>query len=84
MYVNKNELDLLKKVDICEIDKNELVDIRDICVDTKKPLSDRISEFVEKVRNPYCFRVGDIAVKVEFEKTEVTFEQRFENLLANQ
>ena len=38
MYLNKNELDLLKKVDICEIDKNELVDIKDICVDTKKPL----------------------------------------------
>lgn len=74
----------LKQIDICEIDKNELVNIKDICVDTKKPLSDRISEFVEKVKNPYCFRVGDIAVKVEFEKTEVTFEQRFENLLANQ
>ena len=74
----------LKQIDICEIDKNELVNIKDICVDTKKPLSDRISEFVEKVKNPYCFRVGDIAVRVEFEKTEVTFEQRFENLLANQ
>ena len=74
----------LKQIDICEIDKNELVNIKDIYVDTKKPLSDRISEFVEKVKNPYCFRVGDIAVKVEFEKTEVTFEQRFENLLANQ
>ncbi len=74
----------LKQIDICEIDKNELVNIKDICVDTKKSLSDRISEFVEKVKNPYCFRVGDIAVKVEFENTEVTFEQRFENLLANQ
>lgn len=78
------DMSALKQIDVCEIDKNELVNIKDICVDTKKPLSDRISEFVEKVKNPYCFRVGDIAVKVEFEKTEVTFEQRFENLLANQ
>lgn len=78
------DMSALKQIDICGIDKNELVNIKDICVDTKQSLSDRISEFVEKVRNPYCFRVGDIAVKVEFEKTEVTFEQRFENLLANQ
>ena len=35
---------------------NDLVDIRDIVVDKKQPIENRILSFVEQVKNPYFFK----------------------------
>ncbi len=79
----EERLNKMKNVDIRTVDKEKLVDIRMVIVDNTLPLQDRILDFIEKLDNPYCFRVGDVVVKVEYEDTDVTFEQRFEKLLLN-
>lgn len=79
----EERLNKMKNVDIRTVDKEKLVDIRTVIVDNTLPLQDRIFNFIEKLDNPYCFRVGEVAVKVEYEDTDVTFEQRFEKLLLN-
>lgn len=74
----------MKNVDIRTVDKNTLVDIRTVTIDESLPVEERIRQLVEGLRNPYCFLVGDVAVKIEYEDTEVTFEQRFEKIMMNQ
>lgn len=41
-------------------DMSGLVDIRDVKVDRSLPVEDRIRSYVEQVKDPYCFRVGDV------------------------
>jgi len=73
----------MKNVDIRTVDKSTLVDIRSVAIDENLPVEERIKQLVEGLRNPYCFKVGDVAVKIEYEDTEVTFEQRFERIMIN-
>ena len=58
---------------------NDLVDIRDIVVDKKPPIENRILSFVEQVKNPYFFKVGNIAVKVNFNNNNASLQERLEN-----
>lgn len=48
----------------CDVDS--LVDLRDISIDTEKPVADRVCDFIEQVKNPYLFKVGDITIKVNY------------------
>ncbi len=73
----------MKNADIQTVDKNTLVDIRTVAIDENLPVEERIKQLVEGLHNPYCFKVGDVAVKIEYEDTEVTFEQRFERIIIN-
>ena len=71
----------LKQVDVRSVDLDTLVDIRDVKIDTELPKEQRISEFIRKVGNPYCFKVDKVAVSVEFSNDGVTFEQRMKHCL---
>ena len=42
----------------------ELVDIRDVHIDSKLPQEERIRSFIRQVKNPYRFKVGDITVNI--------------------
>jgi hypothetical protein len=44
----------------------ERVDIKNINLDMDALAADRAAEYLRQVKNPYHFRVGDIAVNVEF------------------
>lgn len=70
-----------KKVDIREVDIDTLVDIRDVNIDMDWPREKRIEEFIRQIKNPYCFKVGKIAVKVEFSDGDATFEDRVKEYL---
>ncbi len=43
-----------------------LVDIRNIHIDTALPQQERIRSFIEQVKDPYRFRVGDVVVNVSY------------------
>lgn len=75
------KLDSMRMVDIRSVDKEELVDLKDVVIDEKQPVPDRIAQFVAQIRNPYCFRIGDIAVKVVYQEKGPTFQQNFVDLL---
>lgn len=75
------ELEEMKNVDIRKVDKGVLKDIRQIEVSQSLPLAERVKEFVEQIGNPYCFRVGSVAVKVAFTKDGGSFEERFRKML---
>ena len=71
----------MKAVDIRTVDKDALVDIRDVKIDRTLPKEERIRSFVEQIKNPYCFKVGEVAVKMTFADTEATLEDRMEHYL---
>ena len=47
----------------------ELVDIRNVKIDRTLPSDERVRSFIEQIKNPYCFKVGDTVVKVSFADT---------------
>ena len=52
--------------DITSIDRTRLADIREIKVDEELPADEKIAQFIDEVKNPYCFLVGDVPVKIRF------------------
>jgi len=74
-------LEQMKNIDIRTVDPSTLVDIKDIQINTSLPRSERILDFLEQVKNPYCFRVGKAAVKISFSDTEATVEDCLERYL---
>ena len=73
----------MKSVDIRTVRREDLVDIRDVHVDPDLPKEERIRSFVEQIKNPYCFKVGNVIVKSCFADTDVTLDDRLEHYLRN-
>ena len=62
--------------------EESLVDIRDIKIDTDLSTEERIKSFVEQVKNPYYFRVGNVKVRVSYADNDNTLNDSFTRLLA--
>jgi lysozyme family protein len=58
------------------IDRESLVDIQDISIDTTLPKEERMRDFIRQVKNPYLYRYGKYVVKIAFSETDITLEQR--------
>jgi len=76
-----NIIQSLKDIDIQTVDPMTLIDIGDVRVRRELPRIERIRDFVRQVRNPYCFRVGETAVKLCFDANGVTLTDRLESLM---
>ena len=62
----------LKRVNIKEVNPDELVDISEIEIDTKQSVQKRVKEYVEQVHNPYLVRVGEYVVRVGYSVCDET------------
>lgn len=75
------DLGSMQEVNIRTVDKSSLVDLNTVQIDDTQPIPERIHSFLQQIKNPYCFRIGDIAVKVNYKENGPTFQQNFEELL---
>ena len=75
------DFEALRQVDVRTVDPDTLVDIKELDIDKTLPREQRMAEFVRQVKNPYCFKVGKVAVSVGYSGDGVTFEQRMEHYL---
>ena len=66
----------MKNTNLATIDRDELVDIRDVKVNTSLPKRERAIDFIRQIGNPYCYKHGKYVVKVGFSDTEVSLEER--------
>lgn len=66
----------MKNIDLATVDRDELVDIRDVKVNTALPKRERVIDFIRQIGNPYCYKHGKYVVKVGFSDTEVSLEER--------
>ena len=71
----------MKDIDIRTVDKSKLVDLNTVVIDESRPIAERVASFVQQIQNPYCFRIGDMAVKVVYQEEGPTFQQNFESML---
>jgi hypothetical protein len=62
---------------------DSLVDIRDVKIDRTLPVEERMKSYVEQIKNPYLFKVGNTVVRVSYANTQATINDNFVNLLAS-
>lgn len=79
----QNEIDMaeLAGADITSVIKENLADVTGLILDTAIPGEQRTALVVEKVKNPYCFRVGGMGVKLEFSDHGPTLQKCLTNFL---
>lgn len=76
-------LEEMRGVDIRTVRREDLVDIQDVEIDPNLSKGERIRSFVRQIKNPYCFKVGNVVVKTAFADTDVTLDDRLEHYLRN-
>lgn len=71
----------LSGIDIRAIKKDELVDVRGVSLDPTIPQELRPAKVLHDTGNPYCFRVGDLCVKLDFLDSAPPLQAAFASLL---
>lgn len=82
MLLDGKTLQELKRVNIKEVNPEELVDISEIEIDTKQSVQKRVKEYVEQVHNPYLVRVGEYVVKIGYSDCEETLNDRMKQYIS--
>ena len=60
-----------------------LVDIRDVVIDKSLPLEERVRSYVEQIKDPYCFKVGDVVVRVSYAGKDKSLTDSFTSMIAS-
>lgn len=71
----------LANVDIMKVNKADLVDVYGLFFDNTIPREQRAAQVLRRIKNPYCFRVGDMGVKLEFPDSALPLEDCFVDFL---
>lgn len=71
----------MQAVDIRTVKPEDVVDIQQIKIDEGLSPQERRMEFIRQIKNPYCFRVGNIIVKANYSGNGVSLNERFEQLV---
>lgn len=64
--MNKEELKRLSEVDIKTVNKDDLVDIRKVKINSELPIKERVEDYIRQIKNPYCYIDNGIIVKISF------------------
>ena len=62
---------------------SELVDIRDVVIDKSLPLEERVRSYVEQIKDPYRFKVGDVVVRVSYADKDKSLTDSFTSMIAS-
>ena len=68
----------MKNVDVRTVDRDSLVDINTIRIDESLSREERAAEFLRQIKNPYCFRVGNVVVKNVYSDDGLSLQECFE------
>ena len=68
-------LQQMSNIDITQMDRRTLVDIRHVQIDISLPATQKMQSFLKQINNPYCFLCDDIPVKVRFISKNKTLKQ---------
>lgn len=71
----------MKNVDIRTVRREELADIGEVKINKEKNREGQIRDYLEQIKNPYCYKYGEYIVKIGFEDTTVTLTDRLQELI---
>ena len=74
--MEKHELRKWNRMDITLIPKENLVDVRDVKLDSFVHGNERFDSFLNQIRNPYCFLYDGTPVRMSFSDEEHTLQDR--------
>lgn len=77
------ELHRLQAMDLSDVKVEDLVDIRTVNINSQLSQPNRLLDFLNQIKNPYCYRHGDFVVQIGFSNTEVTLTDRLNEYLKN-
>lgn len=83
MAYTGEQLEVFRQTDIHTIDRDELVDIGFVKIDTAMPRQERIESYLAQIKNPYCFKCGQFAVKISFTEDAPCLQDRLVEYLRN-
>lgn len=63
--------------------ENNLIDIRDVHIDANQSREERVRSYVEQIKDPYNFRVGDVIVHVAYSDNERSINDSFSTMLSS-
>ena len=79
----KQKILMNKNIEIEDVNREEITDIKNIKINDKLPKEERIIDFLKKVNNPYIIKVNDVLVKNTFSNRNIVFSDCFKNVLKN-
>ena len=56
----------MKHTNVRTVDRSQLVDIANVKINPKDPVEKKMRDYVEQVKNPYCYLCNGYVVKLEF------------------
>lgn len=62
---------------------SELVDIRDVVIDKRLTPEERVRSYIEQIKDPYCFKVGDVVVRVSYAGKVKSLTDSFTSMIAS-
>jgi hypothetical protein len=75
------ELEKMRQMEVTTVNPNELVDMKEVEIDSNMDEMEKIIDYIEKIKNPYVFKYGDYVVKLEFDnESGVTLQELMEEL----
>ena len=88
--MNKKDIEALseklkrcREIPLDEVNPDDVDEITDIKIDKRKSSNERILDFLNKVKNPYIFKVKGRLVRIRFSDTDKTADDCLTNALKN-
>ncbi len=63
------DLEAMRRVDIRTVNTATLMEIKNVNIDPNLPFKEKATQYLRQIGNAYCFRCGDVAVKVKHSQT---------------
>ena len=79
----EEKLERCRNINLEDVTLDDVDEVSSIKIDRRKPSSERILEFITKVKNPYIFKVNGKLVRIRFSDTDKTAEDCLTNVLKN-
>ncbi len=69
----------LQNINIETVEKESLVDLSTLTINPDLEKEEKLAEYIQQIKNPYCFVCNGIIVKVNFDKTGKSLEEKLSN-----
>ena len=79
----RKKINICKKVKLEDVKLEDVDDINDIKIDRRKSSQERIIDYLERVKNPYIFKINGRLVQLSFSNNNKTADDCLSNVLKN-
>lgn len=70
----------MRQTDIQTVNADSLVDIDEVVIDQALPREERLNDFIEKIKNPFCYKCNGMVVKAVYSEDGEKLEEKLVNL----